>query len=110
MEKEKDLPPPRRTRVPLAASDLPAGRRVAIGDVILVPMSDDQLRDRQWPLDYLMLDARAIVGRTLRFEQEQGEPFLVNRLFPVGQGPNLADKLKPGFRAVSFATTPSGSV
>lgn len=102
LQRDPTPPPPRRTRVPLAANDLPSGKRIAIGDIVLVPMTDEQMRDRNFPLDYTLLNARQIIGRVLREPLSQGEPFLVNRMYPVGMGPGIEERLKPGFRAVSI--------
>lgn len=100
-----DAPPPsgpRTTVVPLAAHELPAGRRIAAGDMVLVPMTQADLESRGLPLDRTMLSADQIVGRVLDQGIKQGDGFLTTNLYPEGTGPKLSDKLQPGMRAVTI--------
>ena len=100
-----DAPPPpaapRTTAVPLAAHDLPAGRRIVVGDMVLVPMTQADMQARKLPLDKTMLSTDQIIGRVLQEAVKPGEAFLTSNLYPEGTGPKLSDKLKPGMRAVT---------
>lgn len=100
---EAPAPPaaPRTTVVPLAAHDLPAGRRISAGDMVLVPMTQADMESRKLPLDKTMLSSEQIVGRVLDQGLKQGDGFLTTNLYPEGTGPKLADKLQPGMRAVT---------
>ncbi len=95
-------PPPRMVPVPLAANPLPAGRKLALGDMVMVPMTQEDMKSRNYPLEQLMIDSNQIVGRILHAEMKQGDPFLTVNLYPEGTGPKLSDKLKPGMRAVTI--------
>jgi Flp pilus assembly protein CpaB len=94
--------PPKSTPVPLAAHDLPAGRKITMGDMVLVPMTRNDMEARKLPLDKTMLGTQQIIGRILSEPMPQGSPFLTSNLFPEGTGPKLSDRLKPGMRAVTI--------
>jgi Flp pilus assembly protein CpaB len=94
--------PPRAVNVPLASAAIPAGRRLTLGDMVLVPMTQEDMRGRNYPLEQLMIDTNQIVGRVLQKELKPGDPFLTGSLYAEGTGPKLADKLKPGMRAVTI--------
>jgi pilus assembly protein CpaB len=95
-------PPPRSVNVPLASAAIPAGRRLTIGDMVLVPMTQEDMRGRNYPLEQLMIDTNQIVGRVVQKDMKPGDPFLTGTLYAEGTGPKLSDKLKPGMRAVTI--------
>lgn len=94
--------PPARVSVPLASIDLPAGRVLKLGDMGLMPMTQEQMQSRGYDLTRLMLAPEQIIGRTLSEPIKLGNPFLTTNLYPEGSGPNPLDRLKPGFRAVDL--------
>lgn len=102
----RDVPPareaPRTVSVPLATNNLPAGRKITIGDLGLTPMTQEGILERKYPLTTLMLSTDQIVGRILKEEVKTGDPFLTTNLYPEGTGPSLADKLRPGLRALTI--------
>jgi Flp pilus assembly protein CpaB len=87
--------------VPLAGADLSAGRTIAMGDVMLVRMSPEEMRNRKLPANF-MTNAKQIIGRTLREPVKQSEAFVLTRLYPEGTGPSVAEHLKPGYRAMTI--------
>ena len=44
-----EAPKPSATPVPLAAFDLPAGRTIGQGDVMLIPMTDEEVAKAKFP-------------------------------------------------------------
>ena len=108
---------PPRVIIPLASVELEKGRPFTIGDVMLVPMTPEQLQKRDLPPQY-MTNPQQIVGRILREGMKKGEAFATNQFYPEGMGPPLSDRLRPGFRAVTIAlqgsstglTTPGSKV
>lgn len=104
---EQEAPPPPRaeepTLFPLAAADLKAGKTITLGDIALVPLRRDDFQKRNIPATTAMADARQIVGRVLKADIKQGEPFLTTNLYPEGEGPPLM--VKPGFRAMTIPIT-----
>ncbi|MEE8451469.1 MAG: Flp pilus assembly protein CpaB [Thermoguttaceae bacterium] len=94
-----------RRTVPLAAADLSAGRTITMGDVMLVRMSPEQISERGITAGF-MTNPRQVIGRTLRRAVPKGEAFVVSDLYPEGMGPSMADRLKPGYRAVSISLEP----
>ena len=93
---------PRTINVPLASNNLPVGRKIVLSDMALMPMTFEQAKERNLPLDTLMLSTDQIIGRVLREEIPLGKPFLTTSLFPEGEGPQLSTKLAPGFRAFTI--------
>ena len=95
-------PAPRSVPVPLAGIDIPAGRQIAIADMVLVPITQEDMKSRKYNLETVMLDTNQIVGRIAQSPIKQGEPILTTNLYVAGDGPKLSDKLKPGMRAVTI--------
>ena len=97
-------PAPPVIRVPLASADLPSDRVIAAGDVSIVEMTQERFRERFKGTEFtliMMLD-KNIIGRRLGQPLNQGQPFLTTALYLEGTGPSLAEKLPPGFRAISL--------
>lgn len=86
------------TNVPMASIDLPAGRTIAFGDIMTVPMTEKKMRDLP---PGSMLNAKQVIGRTLRTAVTKWSPFSAEGLYPEGTGPSVAERLVPGYRAVS---------
>lgn len=94
------LPPaPRREVIPLASTDLVAGKVLALGDIMLVPMTQEQIQAKN--LSGSFTNAQMLVGRVLREPRKTGEGFFSTSLYPQGMRPNIGDNLKPGYRAVT---------
>jgi pilus assembly protein CpaB len=94
--------PPRAVVVPLAAHDLPAGRMVQQGDMVLLNMTQAEMEAKKYDLTKTMLAPEQIIGRVVQEGMKQGEPFMTTNMYLEGTGPKLADKLKPGMRAVTI--------
>jgi Flp pilus assembly protein CpaB len=94
--------PPPEVAVPLASEDLPADRVVARGDLVEVRLTKQQAGERFKGLDpfQILRNPKLIVGRRLKKPIKQGQPFLSTSLYLQGTGPNVANMLKPGYRAV----------
>ncbi len=91
-----------RLTVPLASSDLPVGRKITVGDVMLKKMTHAEIEAADIP-DGFMMNSRQLVGRTLREAVGKGHAFATTSLYPEGMGPDIASRLKPGRRAVTIA-------
>lgn len=102
-EGEPAAPPPAATmEVPLASTDLPAGRVITMGDVGLAMLTSQQRRERGLDSPLVMMAAEQVIGRRLRVPLKQGEPFLTTSVYLEGMGPNVSELLKPGFRAYTL--------
>ncbi len=75
-----------------------------MGDVSLFPMTMEDLRENEWPIDQVMVAPEQVIGRTLLKEVKRGEPFLTTDLYLEGDGPDVSKQLKAGYRAVSVQT------
>lgn len=102
MMDEEEAPPPaaeaEKALVPLASQDLPAGRTLRRGDISFYPMDADEMKERSYPLELVMMEPSQIVGRRLRKPLRQGDPFLTTEVYLEGQGPTY--ELKAGYRAI----------
>lgn len=91
---------PRLVSVPTASVDIEPGRRITIGDIAILRLTPEQVRERNLPPNY-MLNTAQIANRVLRKPLEKGEVFLTSDLYPQGMGPSVAERLKPGYRAMT---------
>jgi Flp pilus assembly protein CpaB len=105
-EETPSAAPAKAILVPLASTDLPAGRIVKIGDIGLNSMTPQQFHDRMnkagIPFTSVMMSPQQVVGRVLQHPVKQGEPFLTTGMYLEGTRPDISELLKPGFRAVSL--------
>jgi Flp pilus assembly protein CpaB len=95
-----EAPPP--MTLPLATADLPADRRVEMGDIGLVRLTREEIAERGYDLTKMMASAQQIIGRKLKEPVRQGQPFLTTALYLEGTGPDFTAKLKPGYRAIAM--------
>ncbi len=93
---------PRTINVPQASNELPAGRKLVLSDMVLVPMTAEQMKEKGYPLNELMISTDQIIGRTLCGPLKQGDAFLTSCLYREGEGPTVESKLAPGFRAFTI--------
>lgn len=92
--------PPEMVNLPMAAVDLPEGRTLVLGDMILMPTKLTDLKDSGWSREVLR-NSGQILGRTLKKKLAQGEPFRPTDFYLQGQGPDYLSDLPEGYRAVS---------
>jgi Flp pilus assembly protein CpaB len=88
--------------IPLASIDLEQGRTLNSGDVMLVPMNREDRIELGLPRMY-MGNPSQIVGRILREPVEKGRPFVPTMFYPEGYGPDVSERLEPGYRAVTIS-------
>lgn len=93
---------PEPQTVPLATTDLPAGRTIALGDIALARMSPSDMSERGFNTSATMMSAQQIIGRTLREPIRAGQPFLTTAMYLEGQRRDFTADLKPGYRAYSM--------
>jgi len=86
--------------VPLASTDLKAGRKIALCDIVIYEMTPEEMR-RAGIRGGFMKNTQQIIGRILREDVAKGETFDITRFYPEGVVPNPAERLKPGYRAVT---------
>lgn len=99
---EPPQPPPAMITVPLAASDLPAGRTVALGDIGMHSMTREQMAKAGLATSSVMLSPEQIIGRTLRESVSKDKPFLTTSMYLEGLGQNITELLDPDERAVTI--------
>ncbi len=100
-EKPTASPRPETTvNIPIASVDLPEGRTLMLGDVVLRPMTRSELEKNDWLTDILASSAQ-VLGRTLKKKLPRNEPFRPTDFYLEGQGPTYLSELPEGYRAVS---------
>jgi pilus assembly protein CpaB len=92
---------PRPILVPVAAVDLEPGRPLNLGDVAIMRVLPEEAQARGFTGAY-MRDSQQIIGRILRQGAVKGGTFFPEMFYPQGMGPSLAERLKPGYRAVTI--------
>lgn len=95
-----EAPKPVRLAVPLAVVDLPAGRTLVESDVYVMQMTPQDALKAGLPPAY-MSKVPQILGRTLRQPLKKNTSFEPSMFYPVGMGPDIAEMLQAGERAVT---------
>lgn len=100
---------PRNQTIAFASTELVPGKVLALGDIVMMSLSPDQVKRRKVPAD-AMTSSQFLVGRILKNPLKKGDPFLTTDLYPEGLGPTVSERLKPGFRAVTIPVTDLAAV
>jgi len=98
------------TYVPVAAVDLQKGHTLTLGDIAILPFTPEQLAKSAYANKSFMRDTAQIIGRTLQVPAEKGMTFIPDLLYPEGMGPGIAERLQPGYRAVTVSIEDIGAV
>jgi len=96
-------------RIPQASGDIEAGRALTLSDVMLVPMTTAQMKQKGITAEF-MSNPDQIIGRVLREPLTKGSVFTTANMYPEGMGPDISDRLKPGLRAVTIGIEGTGIV
>jgi len=116
LNRPQTLPPlplasgPNITYVPVAAVNLQRGHTLTLGDIAILPFTPEELRKSPYATKSFMRDTSQIIGRTLQVDAEKGGTFVPDQLYPEGMGPGIADRLQPGYRAVTVPIQDIGAV
>jgi pilus assembly protein CpaB len=102
-------PAPRPVFVPVASVDLEPGRELNLSDIAMVQVLPEELEARGYTGPY-MRNSEQIVGRILRAPVTKGATFFTEMLYPEGVGPSIAERVQPGFRAVTIAIASDDAV
>ncbi|PHS12721.1 MAG: Flp pilus assembly protein CpaB [Blastopirellula sp.] len=100
---------PVKFTIPMANTDLPAGREITFGDLSVVSMTQEQMVAAGISGQY-MADTKQIIGRVLRDDLASGSRFMPALMYAEGDGPSIMDKLEPGMRAVTVAVAMDAAV
>lgn len=109
VETKAEVVPPPDVIYPFAAQSLKKGKMITLGDIAIRRLPPDS-KLLQWENvgDAPMTNTTQIVGRILREDIKLGDPFLTRKMYPEGTGPSIAERLLPGFRAVTIPVDNSG--
>lgn len=103
-------PAPEMVTVPLAATDLQPGRKLTLNDLAPQRMTMEQFRKSEFRKLTFLSNTQQIQGRTLRKAVQAGRPFDPADFYADGAGPDIAERLQPGFRAVTVPIENVGAV
>lgn len=95
--------------VPVAARDLDPDRPLTEGDIGLVPRTKKQLLEDRAPT-YFMTQPKQIQGRVLQQPLPKGAYFSPDAFYSDRMGRSLAERLKPGYRAVTIPVEGVGAL
>ena len=88
--------------VPLAAMDLQPGRKLTLNDIAPRRLTQEEFKKSEF--------RKVIQGRSVRKAVPAGRPFQPDDFFPDGAGPDIAERLQAGYRAVTVPIESVGSV
>ena len=85
-ERPAPEPPPSKTlAIPLASADLPQDRTIRASDIVLVPLTMDQMLQREADMRKVMVMPEQIIGRTLQTPLVAGDFFTTDRFYLEGE-------------------------
>lgn len=99
--------PPQQFVVPMASTDIEAGRPLTMGDVAVLRLTREQIAEMKLPANY-MTSPGQIIGRVLREPLKQGDVFLTTTMYPENMLPTVAHRLTAGLRAVTVPMQDNG--
>lgn len=101
---------PEMVTIPLAAVDLQPGRKLTLNDIAPQRMTMEQFKKSEYRKLTFLSNTKQIEGRSLRKAVQAGRPFDPGDFFPDGGGPDIAEQLQPGYRAVTVPIENVGAV
>lgn len=101
---------PEMVTIPLAATDLQPGRKMTLNDIAPRRMTMEQFKKSEFQKLTFLSNTQQIQGRSLRKAVQAGRPFDPGDFFPDGGGPDIAERLQPGYRAVTVPIENIGAV
>ena len=109
VEEESDARPD-MIHVPTTARELIAGKSLSINDIVVHSMTREEFGKSKYAGILFMPATEQIVGRTLRNPLTKNAVFQPTDFYADGEGPGVAELLKPGMRAVTVAIENVGAV
>ena len=95
--------------VPMSSNELPANRPLTLSDIAIYKFTPEQLKKRDLP-NAFMANPDQIVGRILRDPLEKGQVFQAEGFLPEGMMNSVAERLQPGYRAVTIPVEGPGAL
>lgn len=101
---------PQSVVVPTAAMDLQPGQTLTINEIALLPISPQRFPDSRYAKVQYMRSADQISGRRLRKALKKGDAFVPEDFYASSAGPQIVERLQPGYRAVTVPIENVGAV
>ena len=95
--------------VPVASQNLEAGRKLTLGDIALMKMTPAEMKAQKITGSF-MSSPKQIIGRVVKTSIKEGRTFDSPNFYSEGTGPSLADRLKPGYRAMTITVDQDAGV
>jgi pilus assembly protein CpaB len=96
--------------VPVALDDLPVGHKVQEGDIGVLKFTPEEFANSQYSKAPFLRESKDFIGRLLKNPLQARDAFKPDSFYAEGAGPNVADSLPAGKRAVTIAIDGSGLV
>jgi len=117
MSRQNELPPlplakpaEKMIYVPTAALDFTKGHVLSLSDIQIFTYTQQQIDKSPYAGKAFMGDPNQLVGRALKIPLKKGEVFLPDQLYADGLGMGVAERLQPGYRAVTVPIQDVGAV
>lgn len=105
----KAKPAPAKSVVPMVSRNLTSGQRITMDDIALVRLTAEQ-RTKMGLKKAFMTNPDQIIGKTVKNPLRRGDTFDTRDFYPVGTGPGISHRVKPGYRALTIAMTPANAL
>ncbi len=96
--------------VPVAAREIAVGQKLSINDIVIRQFSAAEFSKSEFAGKAFMPTTEQIVGRMVKEPLQPNQVFHPNNFFPDEMGPGIAERLQPGYRAVSIPIENIGAV
>jgi len=100
---------PKGMIVPMVSRTLKPGQTISKDDVALVKLTREQM-DSNGLSKAFMSKPDQIIGKTVKRELRRGSTFDTRDFYPVGQGPGIVGRVKPGQRAITVDMLPTNAL
>ena len=96
--------------VPVAGIDIQQGRKLAIHDIVIHRFTPEQFAKSEFAGRPFINNTNLIFDRVVNQDIAKGSLFLPDSFYANGFGPGVAERLQPGFRAVTVPIENVGAV
>lgn len=101
---------PEKITVPIAGVELTKGRKIAFHDIVMLSFTPEEFAKSKFAGQPFMGNSNLLFGRVLNRDMPKGSVFLPDHFYADGYGPGVAERLQPGFRAVTVPIENVGAV
>ncbi len=101
---------PKQIVVPIASVDLEKGRELTLHDIVVHRFTPEEFAKSKFAGQPFIGNTNYLFERMLNQDMPKGSLFLPEHFYGEGFGPGVADRLQPGFRAVTVPIQNVGAI